>query len=99
VHVLPDSLFGPWIVLGSLASLVMLVQFFHPWLVLRILIDGVLMWPVLIANWRPGQAALEPRGKPDIPFRERRCDTRVGTPGEGMGRGLLEQRNSLTASA
>lgn len=99
MHVLPDSLFGPWIVLGSLASLVMLVQFFHPWLVLRILIDGVLMWPVLIANWRPGQAALEPRGKPGIPSRERRCGTRGDTRGDRMGRGPLEQRNSRIASA
>lgn len=49
----PASLFAVGVVLGSLASLAMLVLFFHPWLTLGIVIDVVLLWAVLVADWEP----------------------------------------------
>lgn len=38
---------------GAVASLVTLVLFFHPWLVLGILIDLALGWAALLAAWQP----------------------------------------------
>ncbi|HYO44341.1 MAG TPA: hypothetical protein VES19_14180 [Candidatus Limnocylindrales bacterium] len=48
------ALFVPGIVVGSVASIVMLALFFHPWLVFGFVIDAVLLWAVLINGWRPG---------------------------------------------
>jgi hypothetical protein len=47
------ALFAPGVVAGSVASLAMLVLFFHPWLVLGLAIDAVLLWAVLANGWRP----------------------------------------------
>lgn len=41
---------------GAVASLMTLVLFFHPWLVLGIGIDAVLIGAVLIAGWLPASA-------------------------------------------
>ena len=49
----PASLFVPAIVLCAVASAVMLLLFFHPWLTLGIVIDVALLWAVLGAGWRP----------------------------------------------
>lgn len=54
----PAAMFVPSIVTGTVASLVMLALFFHPWLVLGIVIDVVLLAAVLAAGWRPGSSAL-----------------------------------------
>ena len=41
---------------GAVASLLTLMLFFHPWLVLGIAIDAVLLWAVLVAGWLPASA-------------------------------------------
>jgi hypothetical protein len=50
---LPATAFGPGVVVGSVASLALLAVFFHPWLVLGVAIDLVLLWAVLVARWTP----------------------------------------------
>ena len=55
VGILPAPLFVPAVVAGSVASAVMLVLLFHPWLVLGLLIDAVLLWSVLANGWLPGE--------------------------------------------
>lgn len=47
---LPGDLFAIGIAVGSVASLGLLVLFFHPWLVLGVLIDIGLLWAVA-ARW------------------------------------------------
>jgi hypothetical protein len=44
--------FGAGIVLGSGASLVLLALFFHPWLIVGVALDVVLLIAVLAAGWR-----------------------------------------------
>lgn len=58
VGILPASLVVPAVVLGSVASILMLAAYFHPWLVLGLVIDAVLLWAVLANGWRPGGAGL-----------------------------------------
>lgn len=48
---LPATLFGPAVILGSVASLALLVTFFHPWLVVGIALDAALLWAILAARW------------------------------------------------
>ena len=48
-----QATFAPAIVAGSIASIALLVLFFHPWLVLGIAIDVALLWAVLVARWTP----------------------------------------------
>lgn len=55
---LPASMFRPGMVLGSVASLVLLALFFHRWLVLGLVIDVALLVAVLGAGWMPAGAAL-----------------------------------------
>ena len=54
---LPSGAWVAGVVIGSAASLAMLVAFFHPWLALGVLIDLVLLWAVLLAEWVPWTAA------------------------------------------
>ncbi len=49
----PSGLWSGALVLGAVASLGVLVLYFHPWLVLGIGIDLVLLWAALIARWAP----------------------------------------------
>jgi hypothetical protein len=49
----PAGWFAPGIVMGSLASLAVLVLFFSPWLVLGFAIDALLLWAVLVNGWAP----------------------------------------------
>ena len=53
VGLLPVGLWAPAIVLGGVASLGLLVVFFHPWLVLGVAIDVALLWGVLVYGWTP----------------------------------------------
>jgi hypothetical protein len=53
VGVLPGSAWGATVVAGSLASLALLLLFFHRWLVAGIAIDLVLLWVALVAGWTP----------------------------------------------
>ena len=50
---LPTDLWGPASAAGAVASLALLVLFFHPWLVLGLAIDLGLLWAVLVAGWTP----------------------------------------------
>jgi hypothetical protein len=47
---------GLWsvgVVVGAVASLAILWLYFHPWLILGILIDIVLLWAITVAGWAP----------------------------------------------
>lgn len=49
---------GAWvasIAIGSIASLALLVLFFHPWLLLGVVIDLALLWLALYQNWSPSE--------------------------------------------
>jgi hypothetical protein len=56
--VLPAGLWTPSVAVGAVASMAVLVLFFHPWLVLGVAIDLGLLWVVLVAHWEPSAAAL-----------------------------------------
>jgi hypothetical protein len=51
--ILPAALWPAGVAVGAVASLALLLLFFHPWLLLGIAIDLVLLWAVLIADWAP----------------------------------------------
>lgn len=51
--VIPVDLWGTASVAGAIASVVLLVLFFHRWLVLGVLIDLGLLSVVLVAGWMP----------------------------------------------
>jgi hypothetical protein len=53
VGIAPAGWFVPGVVVGSVASVVLLALFFHPWLVLGFAIDAVLLWAVLANDWAP----------------------------------------------
>jgi len=50
---LPSGLWPPAAAVGAIASVALLLLFFHPWLVLGIAIDLGLLWAVLVADWMP----------------------------------------------
>lgn len=50
---LPASAWQPLVVVGAIASLALLGLYFHPWLVLGIAIDVVLVIAVWQADWAP----------------------------------------------
>jgi hypothetical protein len=51
--VVPANLWAPASTAGAFASVVLLVLFFHPWLLLGVFIDLGLLWAVFIAAWTP----------------------------------------------
>ena len=51
--ILPAGAWGTTVAVGSIASLALLVVGFHPWLVVGIAIDVLLLWVVLVAAWTP----------------------------------------------
>ena len=50
---LPNALWIGGVTLGAVASIVLLVLFFHPWLVLGLLIHAAVLWAAWIARWEP----------------------------------------------
>jgi len=54
---LPTMLFAPATAAGALASLALLILFFHPWLVIGVAIDVGLLWAVVVAGWLPDARA------------------------------------------
>lgn len=52
----PDGWWLPLIVVGSIASAAQLLVFFHPWLVLGLVIDAALIWLALASRWTPSVA-------------------------------------------
>ena len=51
--ILPERLFAASIIAGASASLLLLALFFHPWLVLGVVIDLALLYLVLGTSWAP----------------------------------------------
>jgi hypothetical protein len=53
IGIAPAGLWPVAVTIGGVASIAVLVLFFHPWLLLGIAIDIVLLWAVNVANWAP----------------------------------------------
>jgi hypothetical protein len=53
---LPERLFAATIIVGASGSLLLLALFFHPWLVLGVVIDVALLYLVLGTSWAPQRA-------------------------------------------
>jgi hypothetical protein len=51
--IVPTSAWPVLTVAGAVASTVTLLAFFHPWIVLGIAIDAVLLWTVVVVGWTP----------------------------------------------
>ena len=51
--ILPAGAWGALVVVGSIASLILMLVFFHPWLVIGVAIDVLLLWVALVAAWTP----------------------------------------------
>lgn len=49
----PAFLWPAGIAVGAVASVGVLALFFHPWLVVGLAIDVVLLWAALVARWTP----------------------------------------------
>ena len=54
IGIAPAGLWPVAVTIGGVASIAVLILFFHPWLLLGIAIDVVLLWAVNVANWAPG---------------------------------------------
>jgi hypothetical protein len=53
VGVVPQTLAPFAVVLGAGSSIGLLMLFFHPWLVLGLVIDVASLWAVIVAEWSP----------------------------------------------
>jgi hypothetical protein len=53
----PAGVWTAGVVVGAIASLALLGLFFHPWLVLGVAIDLVLLYAVLAVRWVPESLA------------------------------------------
>ena len=51
--IVPIAWWPSLVVGGAVASAVTLALFFHPWILLGLAIDAVLLWAVLVADWLP----------------------------------------------
>jgi hypothetical protein len=56
LNIIPRDLWVAATAFGAAASTALLVCFFHPWLVLGIAVDGVLLLLVVAAGWSPSNA-------------------------------------------
>ncbi len=52
----PSEWWSALVVGGAVASALTLAVFFHPWIVLGLVIDAVLLWVVLVTGWTPATA-------------------------------------------
>ena len=50
---IPTGWSTPLVVSGTATSMLTLALFFHPWLVLGLVIDAALVWAVVVAGWAP----------------------------------------------
>jgi hypothetical protein len=53
IGVAPAALWPVGVTVGAVASLAVLLVFFHPWLTLGVAIDALLLYAVLAAGWAP----------------------------------------------
>jgi hypothetical protein len=60
---LPARLWRPLVVVGSVASAILLVIFATPWTVPGLLIDVVLLWAVVVGRWRPARLVLRRKAR------------------------------------
>jgi hypothetical protein len=51
--IVPQAWWGALIAAGAITSIATLVAFFHPWIVLGLAIDAVLLYVVFVAQWQP----------------------------------------------
>jgi hypothetical protein len=49
----PGGLWSAALTLGAIASAAVLLIFFHPWLVLGLVIDSLALWAALVGHWAP----------------------------------------------
>ena len=49
----PSAWWPAFVIVGALASVAQLVVFFHPWLILGLAIDAVLLWAAAVLHWSP----------------------------------------------
>ena len=56
VGIAPAAAWMPAIAAGAMASLALLITFFHPWLVLGVAIDLAVLWFGLVVGWTPTAA-------------------------------------------
>jgi hypothetical protein len=56
--VVPNAWWPQLAVSGAVASLAVLLLFFHPWLLLGVAIDLGLLYLVLLANWSPVEVGI-----------------------------------------
>ena len=54
--VMPEAWWPTLVSMGALISALTLAVFFHPWLVLGLVIDGALLWAALVSRWLPADA-------------------------------------------
>src|SRR5688572_2266446 len=51
----PSEWWSPLVIGGAVASALTLAIFFHPWIVLGLVIDAALLWATLVAGWSPAE--------------------------------------------
>jgi hypothetical protein len=51
--VMPAAIWPGAAAVGAIASISVLLLFFHPWLVLGVAIDLLLLWALLVVRWAP----------------------------------------------
>lgn len=51
--VIPQTWWRTLVLTGATASVATLIVFFHPWILIGLLIDAVLLYLVLVAGWEP----------------------------------------------
>jgi hypothetical protein len=54
--IIGEEWWQPLVVTGALASLAVLGIFFHPWIVIGLAIDAILLFLVLVTGWNPIEA-------------------------------------------
>lgn len=59
IGILPAGIWPPGVAIGAASSMALLIAFFHPWLVLGVGIDLVLIWAGLVAGWTPRASGWE----------------------------------------
>jgi hypothetical protein len=55
--IVPTAWWRPLVVGGAIASAMTLTMFFHPWIVLGLVIDAALLWATLVIGWSPTTAS------------------------------------------
>ena len=54
--IVPTDWWRQLVVGGAVASALTLMLFFHPWIILGLVIDAALLWAVVVVGWSPSPA-------------------------------------------